>query len=540
MERKITLPGGTGSGGTVEINLIDNLVLVGANGSGKSRMGSWIEASTNVRPVKRISAQRILSMPDFAPLKSLEQSINELLGSWRNRSVIEVQSDYEQVLSTLFAETTKRDREYVALCRSESSNTKPPIPESAIEKLIRIWNDVLPQRKITIVDSRVHVTPGDGSAAYGGREMSDGERVALYLIAQVLCVPEYCLVIIDEPELHLHKALMARLWNKIEQERTDCIFVYITHDLDFAASRVKAEKIWLKSYNQGQWIWERVPDSEEIPENLLLEIIGSRKPILFVEGDRGSYDHAIYQEAFPVFTIVPRGGATQVIASTKGMRANSSLHSINAFGLIDRDFKNDDELKALLENGIYTLDFAEVENLLLIPQLIKLVAVNQALPEDETFAKVKEFVLKKLRDDFDRVVSSRTSMEVAFKLNALDLKQVGITNIQAAVSSLVTSIDVGDLYSKNENLYQQILDNTDYDSALKFYNNKGLLPNVSSLLGLKGREFPQLVLRLLGTEKKKEIIEALRKYLPEIKLENESGKPITNPSVEETPTAVSS
>ena len=75
---------------------------------------------------------------------------------------------------------------------------------------------------------------------------------------------------------------------------------------------------------------------------------------------------------------------------------------------------------------------------------------------------------------------------------------------------------------------------------MKFYNNKGLLPNVSSLLGLKGREFPQLVLRLLGTEKKKEIIEALRKYLPEIKLENESGKPITNPSVEETPTAVSS
>ena len=40
---------------------------------------------------------------------------------------------------------------------------------------------------------------------------------------------------------------------------------------------------------------------EEIPENLVLEIIGSRSQLLFVEGEKGSYDYEIYQYVFPKF-----------------------------------------------------------------------------------------------------------------------------------------------------------------------------------------------------------------------------------------------
>jgi predicted ATP-dependent endonuclease of OLD family len=67
--------------------------------------------------------------------------------------------------------------------------------------------------------------------------MSDGEKVGLYLISQILLAEKNCILIIDEPELHLHKALMARLWNKLEEYRNDCFFIYITHDLDFAVSK---------------------------------------------------------------------------------------------------------------------------------------------------------------------------------------------------------------------------------------------------------------------------------------------------------------
>lgn len=515
MDRKILIPNHDGKNESEELTLIDNLVIVGANGSGKSRLGSRIENQTTYRPVKRISAQRLLQVPDRAQQRTLVQSLNELVNNWRNRNVIELQNDYELALSTIFAQTGKRNEDYVELCKQSTTNKIPPVPESSIEKLIKIWNDVLPQRQLKIEDNSISVIIPGGSQSYIAKEMSDGERVSLYLMAQTLSLPENCVVIIDEPELHLHKALMARLWNRIEQERPDCIFIYITHDLDFAASRVKATKIWVKSYNANLWTWELVPNIDEIPENLLLEIVGSRRPILFVEGERGSYDHAIYQFVYPEYTIIPRGNSSKVIESVRGIRGNGSLHTINAFGLVDRDYKTDDEVSAIAKDGLFVLDFAEVENLLLIPELVKAVARNQANNEETEFEKVKQFVLNELKKSFDKVVSYRTSLIVNFKLNAFDTKQIGESDIKNAIGTLVGSIDVSSIYQANFALYDKILKEGNYEDALKYFNNKGLLPQVSGLLGLGSGQYAQLILRLLNIdERRDEIIVALKKYLP--------------------------
>lgn len=78
--------------------------------------------------------------------------------------------------------------------------------------------------------------------------MSDGERVTIYLLGQCLIAPNDMTIIIDEPEIHLHKSIMYRLWDKIEEFCPNKTFIYITHDLDFAASRKEATKIWVKSY----------------------------------------------------------------------------------------------------------------------------------------------------------------------------------------------------------------------------------------------------------------------------------------------------
>ncbi len=512
MERSLILPNPNGTNQPEKIAFVDNIVIVGANGSGKSRLGLFIEIHNTYRPVKRISAQRILSFPDFAALKSLEQSLSELLSS-RNRPVIELQNDYEQVLSTLFAQTAKRDSDYVELCKIDSTDKKPLIPQSAIEKLNRIWSEIFPQRKISISDSKITLKANEQGAAYSGKEMSDGEKVALYLIGQSLCLPENCLVIIDEPELHLHKSLMSRLWNKIEAERTDCLFVYITHDLDFAASRVKSLKIWVKELLQlNSWRWELVPSTDQIPENLLLEIIGSRRPILFVEGERGSLDHAIYQLIYTEFTIIPRGNGRKVIESVKGINENSGLHAIGAFGLIDRDHRSVEEIDALKGTGVSVIDFSEVENLLLAPELIRAVAGNQALDPELKFNEVKEFVLNQLEKEVERLTSQKTSFEINFKLNALDNKQIGKDKIKEAIAKLVSSIDADKLYDYNFNLFTKIIESKNYDAALKFYNNKGLVSSVSKIMGLGNGEYSKLVLRLINSNSK--LVDHLRKHVP--------------------------
>ncbi len=61
-----------------EIECPDNVVIIGANGSGKSKMGAWIELHPpGVTIVHRISAQKALMMPLSAPMKNLEESERE-------------------------------------------------------------------------------------------------------------------------------------------------------------------------------------------------------------------------------------------------------------------------------------------------------------------------------------------------------------------------------------------------------------------------------------------------------------------------------
>ena len=55
------------------------------------------------------------------------------------------------------------------------------------------------------------VVTKSGSEPYSAAEMSDGERNALLLAAEVLTVQPGTLILIDEPELHLHRSIVSPL-----------------------------------------------------------------------------------------------------------------------------------------------------------------------------------------------------------------------------------------------------------------------------------------------------------------------------------------
>lgn len=276
----------------------------------------------------------------------------------------------------------------------------------------------MPQREISFEDGKVMVSKV-GQVEYHGKEMSDGERVTLYLIGQCLCAPDNSIIIIDEPEIHLHKSLMSRLWNKIEEVCPNKLLVFITHDLDFAASRKDAKKLWIRNYDGAAlWNWQEVPEIEAIPENLIIEIIGNRKNIIFCEGEKASYDTILYQAAFPDYHIVPRGGCEKVIESTKAVRENPSLHHLQAFGIIDNDYRTAEEINALRDAGIYTINVAEVENLFCIEPILRIVAGNQHLDANTTIAAVTTFIIGCLTAEFETQITNRAEREIQFRLNA--------------------------------------------------------------------------------------------------------------------------
>ena len=150
--------------------------------------------------------------------------------------------------------------------------------------------------------------------------MSDGEKLAFYLIGAVLCAPDNALLIIEEPEVLLHDSIKNPLWDEIEAMRPDCTYVYLTHDIDFAASRDNSKRLWIRSYNGDARIWdyELIENNDSFPEEVYMEILGSRKPILFIEGtDSNSIDSRLYPLIFPDYKVKPMGGCQKVIETTK-------------------------------------------------------------------------------------------------------------------------------------------------------------------------------------------------------------------------------
>ena len=113
-----------------------SMIIIGANGSGKSRLGAWIEQQTpNI--THRISAQRALTFGNYIQQKSYEQATNLLMygqetpnGRHDNRwnwdgekynYTSSLLNDYENVLSALIALQNTQQEKYVKECRQKDA-----------------------------------------------------------------------------------------------------------------------------------------------------------------------------------------------------------------------------------------------------------------------------------------------------------------------------------------------------------------------------------------------------------------------------------
>ncbi len=487
-----------------------NIVIVGANGAGKTRLGSKLEQINN--PTKRISAQRYLQLSEVVQRQDYETANTQLRSSYKNHPPVEPQNDYQQVLISLFAQEATRNEEVIKSINLNGSITKEDTPVSVKEKVLEVWNFIFPYRPLKLEKDRIRAVSDNNE--YSGAEMSDGEKVGLYLISQTVLAEDNCILIIDEPELHLHKALMVRLWNKLEEFRSDCSFVYITHDLDFAVSKPASKVIWVQSFKENTWEWKEVDQNGIIPDELFLEILGSRKPILFVEGDKGSLDSQIYQIYYENFTVIARGSGEKVIESVKGLRNNTSLHDKKVFGLIDRDFRSDNQLESLKSESIFNIALNEIENIFLVPEFIDFVL--QHLSKTDKKAQVTEKIKSIYKQRKDEVLFSASK----YRINRLFDEKFGALKSKTDYESFKKSI-ISEMDTEMEKINLPS-DDADIVEILKSYPHKGLVKEIQTDLELAKNGYQNLILSFLTSgDKKNSMVDVLKKYLPEIS-ENES------------------
>jgi len=508
-----------------------SIVIIGANGSGKSRLGVWME-NNNLNKTHRISAQRSLIFNKYIELKSYKQSQNLLtFGAETPRESHDLRwntgwnggeldyttsmlNDYEYVLSTLIAIQTKQQDKFIKDCKQKESQGEKhdEVPEMILDKLKRIWNTIFSHRTIDIKDGKVIATLKDFE--YEGRAMSDGERVTLYLIAQCLCVPEDKIIIIDEPEIHLHRSIMDKLWTSIEAERKDCFFIYITHDTQFAATHKNSEKLWIKNYDGINWNFEEIKDSN-LPEQLLLDILGNRKPVLFVEGTSDSYDTKLYSEIYKNYYIIPCGSCSSVIAQTKSMNANEQLHHLKCYGIIDRDYRNDYEIEVYKRDNIFALEVAEVENLFLTEELLCVVNKIMEFDNNSRIENIKKYIIEeRFAKTINKQICEAIVSELKFELNTVPISEKSEEEAKKTLDKAFKEISYDNIKIEQTHKFKQILDSHVYKDILKVFNCKSLSKSIGHFWGIDNKEYQNFILRQIKGKSANDIINAIIPYLP--------------------------
>jgi len=247
------------------------------------------------------------------------------------------------------------------------------------------------------------------------------------------------------------------------------------------------------------------------PERLTLEILGSRKPILFVEGERESLDSFIFSKLSPGRTVIPCGNADAVIHATKSFARHLRLHNSDCIGVVDRDFRSHAEVDHLRRFNVFCLNVSEVENLFLEEEVLRAVASALLIADpDRVVAEAKAKVFKLMEACIDNLISRIVAARIEERFAEFDAKAVGREGIKNAFDVLAKSINVAQLFEEVAATINGIIARQDYRAALQIYNNKGLLAEVSSLFGSTAAGFRGYVNRLLASKDNSLVVEALR------------------------------
>lgn len=520
----LSLPKKKNNAETDSIETPGSVVIVGANGSGKTRLGSWIEAKAPQK-VHRIAAQKSLTMLPSVQIQEMEKANNTLLFGhpddqyrqnkmqhrWGNHPNTLLLNDYDKLMVALFSEYAQIAVEFYQ--KYQKSDPPTIVPMAKLNIVNKIWDHVFPHRKLKITQGKIE-SQIEGKNPYNGSEMSDGERAVFYLIGQCLCAPQNAIIVIDEPESHLHKTIQSKLWDEIEQERLDCLFVYFTHDIDFATSRTLAKKIWLKDYDGQHWDWEEIPPNEDIPETLLLQTLGSRKPILFVEGEETSFEK-LYNLLYPDFTIIPSGSCKNVIARTISFNSLKQLHHLQAYGIVDRDYRTEEDMNYLKERHIFPLSVAIIENLFVCEEIIKLIAKKLSyneLQQEDLLCKLKTLLLEDLEKEKELHVSVMVADYIDAVYKKFNSKVRGKEAVKEEINKMSELLSAETIYTEISKKIEIILTNKNYQELLKVYKNKGVIGMASKIFQLK---YPDYVQRVLD-DNPGEILQAMKKYVPSI------------------------
>ena len=490
---EITLPKRL-NGSPFTINENKRLVtVVGANGSGKTRFVNQMVAEAGER------AFRLSVIDALYPTKS-DNTVNSVskqyLQTVTNSPLVRANADTEfDMLLCLLAFDEMAD---LLSFKLENANTEDDkqkqLPVTKIDILIKLWTTIFPKSTILRSHGLIKIQNDVNKDPFNPFKMSHGEKAVFYYIGASLYAPKNSVIFVDSPTLFLHPSITQGLWNTIEDLRPDCTFVYQTHDVEFSASRSNNLTIWVRHFDivNTAWDYEIMQPHAALSEQLILDILGTRKPVLFVEGDdTHSIDFKLYSLIFPDYTVKSMGSCNKVIETVRSFNDMATFHHLDSWGIVDRDRRTPDEVKYLRNKKILVPNVAEIENIMLLEGVVRAVARQHKKDEIRVFAKVRKGVMDMFRKDVRKQALMHTRHRVKRTIEYIvDRRFHNISELEQHVSGLIDDIKPRAIYEQYCRDFNVYLQTNDYQEVLRVYNEKSMLINtdVAQMCGLKNKE----------------------------------------------------
>ena len=479
------------------------LFVLGANGTGKSSLmhrfytayrnnarritahrQTWFHSSSiTLSPQEKRNAETHIQGNDVSP----EARWQDVYAAQRASIAIYDLIEAENVRARSIANAV--DTDDISLAKTLS---KKDAPIKIINELLRLSHIPI---EVSVRENEEIVASKAGGASYSIAELSDGERNALLIAANILTVKGGALILIDEPERHLHRSIISPLLTSLFAKRPDCAFVVSTHDVMLPIDNPDAHTLLLRGCNFSghsvtTWDVDLVRNEAGIDDDLKKDILGARRKVLFIEGIEHSLDKPLYSLVFPSVSIIAKSSCRDVEHAVSGIREAAEFHWLHAFGIVDNDRRVQSDIDKLKTKGIYALSVFSVESIYYHPEIQRRIAERHMVITGEDaqtcVINARTAAIEAIRPHIQRL-SERTVERV---IREDIFRHLPRREDIASAKPINISIDTTVVVAAERDRFQKALDENDLKTLFAQYpvRETGALRAIAQKLGFQDRD----------------------------------------------------
>ncbi|WP_272663440.1 AAA family ATPase [Providencia sp. PROV134] len=508
MNTTFSFPAIDGSSVSLEVNSGDVIFVVGANGTGKSTLLNKIYIEHGDKESVYILAHRKNSFDndiiDFSNSDFKSAIDNVFRDSKQARSRYRV--SYDNYRTSLPIVKLKNKTIGLAVDTLKSLKNGERINSEDLVTEVDLLNSIFKESHLLVefyIDSDSNVMASNNNynppKNYPISMLSDGEKSALIISCEVLCAKEGATIFLDEPERHLHKRIVSSLIASLMDKRKDCSFVVSTHELTlppfFKNARIICVKKCSYQNDSPRWDYSIINGLDNIEnsidEHVVVDILGSRDDVLFVEGTSTSLDIDLYSALFPTVSVVSKQKCDLVELAVRGLRNNDFAHRVNAFGIIDNDNKVPAQISNLNKNFVFSLRVHSIESIYYHPVMLRFVLelskdVNAIDDVDKVYDEIQSFILATLAKQKDNLCSRAVEKTIRAEIMSVIPTQKEIRNS----NDFKVEISISSILKKEYEMFDKLIKENDCEGLISRYpvRETNLLTPLAKMCGFIDRD----------------------------------------------------